>query len=123
MTLWRRWKLLDHGVKSYREIYRPVILRQPAHRPVTEAAVSVVPRPAPREPLWATAATALAEGRLKAPPRARAVRSDSTYQMDLGEVATTAAPSSRPVPQSADRAAATAYIDAAIRRHEQRRPR
>lgn len=61
----------------------------------TEATVTVTPRQAQDEPVWAAAAKALMEGRLGAPPRAHTVRPESTYETDLGEVAAFAEPEYR----------------------------
>jgi transcriptional regulator with XRE-family HTH domain len=58
----------------------------------SEAIVSVTPRVAKAEPLWAAAARALAEGRLSVPPRGQTVRPESTYEMDLDEAAAFAEP-------------------------------
>jgi transcriptional regulator with XRE-family HTH domain len=58
----------------------------------SEAVVSVTPRVREAEPLWAAAARALFEGRLRIPPRGHTVRPDSTYEMDLEEAAAFAEP-------------------------------
>lgn len=55
---------------------------QSSHR--TTAHVTVTRRRVPDgEPIWASAARALAEGRLKPPASVHAVRSPATYEMDL----------------------------------------
>ncbi len=51
----------------------------------SEATVTVTPRVAPAEPVWAAAAQAVAEGRLRAPRRGHTVRPESTYEMNLDE--------------------------------------
>jgi hypothetical protein len=61
----------------------------------TEATVTVTQRRVQDVPVWAAAARALAEGRIKAPPRGHTVRPESTYEMDLVEAAAFAEPKYR----------------------------
>jgi transcriptional regulator with XRE-family HTH domain len=61
----------------------------------SETAVTVAPRAARAEPVWAMASRALMEGRLGVPPRAHTVRSEATYETDLGEAAAFAEPEYR----------------------------
>jgi transcriptional regulator with XRE-family HTH domain len=64
---------------------RSILRTWPAWVARTEATVTVTPRVALAEPVWAAAARAVAGGRLGVPRRAHTVRPESTYEMDLDE--------------------------------------